>query len=359
MKAKYVQKKTQRKNSIWVVNPPNAWKQSIAATYMQFDTESEARDYSRELERDYEVYLRKNGLDSQNVAMANMRTVAGIAMHYKTSPSYKKLALNSRKLYTNILSEALEIRIGGSNVRFGDMLARSVTPEHADRMYAQICEVHSAHKGTTIVKILRKVWFNAFRHGKVTGNPFSKMGLPGLPPREVLWEEEEVMRFIATADEIGRSSIGTLCLLCFDLCQRPGDMLSLVRDNLNDGVFKFVQQKTKTPMTILGSPRLLKRLEDFPTDSDHFVVYEATGRPYVDRSVYNKAVRKVREAAGLPSHYQMRDMRRTGATLLGEAGCTHDELRAITGHKSADVLRIYVRTTEQLAGNAQRKRFGE
>ena len=51
------------------------------------------------------------------------------------------------------------------------------------------------------------------------------------------------------------------------------------------------------------------------------------------------------------------DLRRTGATELGEANCTEDEIRAITGHKSRQVVSTYVKTSLRMATTAQRKRF--
>ncbi len=40
---------------------------------------------------------------------------------------------------------------------------------------------------------------------------------------------------------------------------------------------------------------------------------------------------------------QFRDLRRTLATALGAAGCTDDQIRAITGHKTRSVVAVYVR----------------
>jgi len=59
----------------------------------------------------------------------------------------------------------------------------------------------------------------------------------------------------------------------------------------------------------------------------------------------------IRDHAGLPKDYWLADMRRTGATELAEAGASEDELRAVTGHKTRQILSTYV----QLAGGmAQR-----
>lgn len=356
MKAKYVARKERKGRIVWVVNPPQTWKETIRATYMQFDNVIDAQEYSRELQRDFEEYERRQNF----VPLTDQRTVDGLIARYKGTTDYKKLADNSKRAYIAMLDQASGWYIGGSKTRFGDMMARTVSADHADQLYQEICEAVSPHRGEFVVKVLRKVWFNAFRAGRVAGNPFSKMGLSGLPPRAIKWTEEQVRQFIDTADAMNRSSVGTLALLCFDLCQRPGDMIKLTRQNLIGDVMVFVQEKTGTPMEVPVSPRLLQRLNmSSKATDDGFVIYEATNRPYQDRWGYNKVVRKVLARAGLPKELQIRDLRRSGATLLGESGCTYDELRAVTGHKSAQVLQTYVKTTQTLAGNAMRKRFNQ
>jgi integrase len=356
MKAKYVSRKERKGRIVWVVNPPQTWKETVHATYMQFDNVIDAQEYSRELQRDFNEYERREKF----VPLTDQRTVDGIIARYKATTDYKRLADNSKRAYITMLDQASDWYIGGSKTRFGDMMARTVSSEHADQLYQEICEHVSDHRGEFVVKVLRKVWFSAFRAGRVTGNPFSKMNLVGLPSREHRWTEEQVRQFIDTADAMNRSSVGTLALLCYDLCQRPGDMLKLTPENLFGDVMMFVQEKTGTPMEVPVSPRLLERLQlSLKATDQPFVVYEATNRPYTDRHGYNKVVRKVKARAGLPKELQIRDLRRSGATLLGESGCTYDELRAVTGHKDPKVLQTYVKTTQTLAGNAMRKRFAD
>lgn len=207
---------------------------------------------------------------------------------------------------------------------------------------------------------MRKVWFVGKRHGKVQVNPFERMGLKGLEDRVVLWEPGQVEALIKTADEMGLFSIGTITLLCYHLCQRPGDMRQLRHKDFDGRVFSFIQEKTKTRVEIPVSPQIAQRLVPLMEKSnpdDYIAPCEVTGNPY-DRFLYVKYFSKVRAAAGLPTHLQLRDLRRTGATEMAEAGCTEDELRSVTGHLSRNVLSIYVRPTKKLAASGINKRFG-
>jgi len=193
------------------------------------------------------------------------------------------------------------------------------------------------------------------------------MGLRTLPSRVVMWEPEQVTQFIKTADSMGIWSMGTLALLCYDLCQRPGDMRQLRWSDYQNGQFSFTQEKTQTVVDIPASPRLLERLANPPRiavkgtmpfkryNDPTIIIYEPTGQPLT--RFYNRVTARIRNAAGLPFELQMRDLRRTGATEMAEAGCTEDELRSVTGHQSRDVLSIYVRPTKRLAQAGINKRF--
>ena len=85
------------------------------------------------------------------------------------------------------------------------------------------------------------------------------------------------------------------------------------------------------------------------------IVCETTGKPYSER-LYRKHASKIRELAGLPEELKLSDLRRSGASLLGDAGCTEDEIRSITGHKSRQVISTYVVKSDVMASRAQEKR---
>lgn len=340
---------------IWVVKPPKYVQDAIGAQFETFEVRADAvakallvseaySDYKRGFKRDIHI---------------PQDTVDGLVAFYKSTNEFKKLSPNSQRLYQLMIQTASNCRVGQANVNFGQMLLKNVTPTHSDKLYAEIKASVSDHRAVHVCKVLRKIWFVGKRHGKVPSNPFERMGLKGLEERKILWEPDDVRKIIQFSDKYGFQSIATLTLLCYDLCQRPGDMRQLQWKNYKNGVFRFVQEKTGTEVTIPASPRLMRRLDPLiAADDDFIVVCETTGKPY-DRFLYMKYFRRMRTEAGLPDHLQIRDLRRTGATEMAEAGCTEDELRSVTGHQSRDVLRIYVRPTQKLAASGILKRFKE
>ena len=357
MKAKYIQIK-ERINQIppiqYAVNPPDRWKQSIGATYEQFDTLKEAELYSIELEKLFADYSRS--LNGRVVVDRN--TVGGLFQHYKQSRAFQELAQNSRQSYLDQMNHALSIRLAGSNKTFGEYLARNITADHADSLYNHLKIEKSPHKALTMCKVMRLIWNVGFRSSKVSGNPFSKMKIKSTPPRTVVWTDEQIDKFIETADKLGRHSIATMVLLCLETCQRPVDIRNRVWGDIQDGKICLTQTKTGSSVEIPLEQDILDRLHQFSDSSDpsnYLIRCESTGKPF-DRRLYAKWAQKVRKAAGLPDNLWVSDMRRTGATEIADSGATNSELRAVTGHKGADVLPIYVTRTVVQADSAMQKR---
>lgn len=352
---KFVQRRIRTDGSvIWAFNPPAYVRELVQVSYAQFDHRIDAENYAKEV---YVLFQDAKRRQKKEVYVVT-GTVKGLVASYKRTNAWGSLSDNTKRTYNQLLSACYDIRLGQSNVSFGDMMASNVSSMHSEALYTYLKMNVSEHRANHTVKVLRRVWMVCQKKSLVRANPFTQMGLRKLPERVVLWEPEQVDKFIQTADDMGLWSIGTLALLCYHLCQRPGDMRQLLWANFDGQVFDFVQEKTKQHVTIPASPALIDRLNGCErSKADTILFYEATERPY-DRYMIYKVAARVRKAAGLPDGLQMRDLRRTGATEMAEAGCTEDELRSVTGHQSRGVLNTYVRPTKKLAAGGMSKRFG-
>ena len=336
----------------YAFNPSKGVKDALGLKYRKFTDKREAEKYCRQVALEFNLHRRKN---EGRVAIHD-ESVQALINFYKSTQEWEKLKENSQICYDLCFKSATETVFGQSNVSFGETKARNVTATQADRLYAQIVKDFSSHRANQCIKVLRKVYNVGFRHDRVIANPFSNMQIPGLPSRKVLWEPEQVFHMIQTADDMGYRSIGTLTLLCYDLCSRPGDMRQLRWDNYKGGLFKYTQEKTGTDMEVPASPRLIERLESITNRQDEIAICETTANPY-SKDLLVKYFARIRLRSGLPKELQLRDLRRTGATEMAESGCTEDELRAVTGHQSREILATYVRPTTRLATSAVNKRF--
>lgn len=346
----------ERKNSAgkvyYAFSPSRAVRKALDYHYRKFDNKRDATQYCQQVALEYNLHRRK----AEKTVKVDDDSLLGLIKFYKTTQEWMKLADNSQTFYDLQLRTATELDFDHSTISFGQQNARNITATQADKLYTMIQGQYSTHRASHVVKVLRKVFNVGFRHGKVVANPFSNMQIPGLEPRKVLWEADQVFHVIKTADEMGYPSLGTLILLTYDLCARPGDMRQLRWDNYKDGLFEYVQEKTGTEMAVPASPRLIERLERTTKRQDYIGICETTAMPY-SKDLLVKYFARVRKHSGVPTHLQLRDLRRTGATEMAENGCTEDELRAVTGHQSREILATYVRPTTKLATSAINKRF--
>lgn len=355
---KYVQRRIKTDGSVvWAFNPPAYVRETITdceISYIQFDDRIDAEEHSKQV---VEMYSDAKRAESKQVHLP-IGSVMSLVASYKRTNAWSSLSDNTKRTYNQLLRGSFDVRLGQSNKNFGEMNAKNVAPMTAEQLYSHLKASVSEHRANHTIKVLRRVWQVCKRKQLVRQNPFREMGLRSLPERIVLWEPEHVQAFMNYADEQGCWSVGTIALLCYDLCQRPGDMRQLLWQNYKDGHFDFVQEKTKVRVTIPASPRLVERMSQRSgQQSDVITVSERTGRPY-DRYAAYKLAARIRTGSGLPKELQLRDLRRTGATEMAEAGCTEDELRSVTGHKGRGVLNTYVRPTRKLAAGGMNKRFG-
>jgi len=347
----------------WGANPSKAVREALLVKYESYKDKKDAVDRCMEWEKAFLDY--KRGMDRKKHISEN--SVNGLVAAYKNTSNWDRLSVNSKNTYNQLIHSVMETRIGRSNITFGQTLHHNITVKVAESLHKQLCNDVSEHRANHVCKVLRRVWFVGFRLGLTRSNPFSKMGLVTLPSRDVRWEKGHVDIFVKQADKMGLTSIGTLALMCYHLCQRIGDMRQMRWGNYDlqgDGFFDFVQEKSRTVRKPQGNlvsvpvydevlKERLGRLTRGGKD-DFIILNERTGRPYT-RWAY-KAVAEVRKAAGLPEELKISDLRRTGATEAGEAGLTEDEIMSLTGHTSREVVSVYVKKTRRMASTAARKR---
>lgn len=115
------------------------------------------------------------------------------------------------------------------------------------------------------------------------------------------------------------------------------------------------QQKTDEPVWIPLHPALRAVLEQTPRLND-FILNSERGEPY-SASGLAKAIRRTLKDIGVEDH-SGHGLRVTAACELKEAGCSDDQVAAITGHTDMRTLRKYLRevSRQKLAREAMSKR---
>jgi integrase len=167
------------------------------------------------------------------------------------------------------------------------------------------------------------------------------------------WLQEKVEAFAAAAET------GTVARTVMELCigtdQRIGDVLAMRRDHIRDGGIEVKQAKTRAKLWIPFTPRPGDYLGAQPRRG-LTIATGKDGRP-LNYQQAAAEIRRVRKASKC-EEYTIHGWRYTAAAELAAAGCTDEEIQAITGHKARAMVIKYAGATrqEQRARIAQSRR---
>jgi len=157
------------------------------------------------------------------------------------------------------------------------------------------------------------------------------------------WSDEEVASFMDAKD----TSNEPKHVMAFALYtgQRQGDLIDMKWSHINNGRIKIVQQKTGVELWVPIHPTLQQIINIMPKDNIH-VLTTATNKKWSASNLKLK-FKAASRSAGIPENKVFHGLRKTATVKLIEAGCTFDEVKAITGHKTSSMVELYARGTNQ------------
>jgi integrase len=263
--------------------------------------------------------------------------------------SFARLSERSRRDFAYAIRPAIET--------MGDLLVRDLSRMAIMAWVTRLVETHGPANARNTGAAFRRLMAFGHDQGWVTVNNATKLDLPTPASRARVWTLDERDRFIAAAAAAGHPSMGLAVMLGWCLGQRPADLRTLTWAAYDGSAVALRQRKTGTSIWVPAMPELRRALDATKRQAVQVVVSEATGRPYQEGAFQHEFAR-IRAAAGLPGDLQFRDLRRTLATALGAAGCTDDQIRAITGHQTREVVAVYVRPDRTFAEGAMKRLEG-
>ncbi len=137
-------------------------------------------------------------------------------------------------------------------------------------------------------------------------------------------------------------------LTAFELClgtgQRIADVLKMRWDQIEDDEISVKQGKTGTELWIPFTDHLRAYIATVPRGG-LTIVSGGVGRPMSYRAIEHR-LRAPREAAGAQA-YSFHGLRYNATSELFEAGCTPQEVMAITGHRTLVMVEKYGRGASQ------------
>lgn len=285
------------------------------------------------------AYLR--ALDGSD-PVPTARNFRALVASYRRSPRFRGLASRTLLDYDKVLTW-VEATLGPLPV---DRMQRK------DVIRARDTNADRTRAANYIVQVLRVLFEHAIDQGWRQENPAKGVRLlkSDRPPREA-WPADKIEAFRAAAD--GRA------LLVFDLClgtgQRIGDVLRMRWDDIAGGAIRVRQGKTGADLWIPLTPRLQAALAA-TRRAGLTICAQPNGRPTSYRGAAD-LVMAVRRQIGAEA-FDLHGLRYAAAEELAAAGCSDDEIAAITGHKSRAMVARYAGPARQKARalKAQEKR---
>src|SRR5262245_8355231 len=210
------------------------------------------------------------------------------------------------------------------------------------------------HAARSWLVTLRSLCAFAVKRGYLRADPMRDIKLRAIKGDGYhTWTEDEIAQFEAH-HPIGTKPRLALALLLYT-AQRRSDVVRMGRPHIRDGALLGKQQKTGAMLAIPVHPHLQAVLDATPSERLTFLV-TATGKPY-GGNAFTKQFRNWCDAAGLPQRCKPHGLRKAACRRLAEAGCSANEIMAISGHATMKELVRYTAAADQarLARNAMTK----
>jgi integrase len=275
------------------------------------------------------------------------RTVAGtvnaMIVGYLATAAFHNLAPASQQQYRHIFE--------GLRREHGDKRIATLERKHVVLMLDAKAETPSAARD--FLRCLRLLVHHAIKHGIRSDDPTA--GVRVKVPRTGgfrTWTEDDIAAFEA-AYPVGSKPRLALALL-LNAALRCADVVRVGRGNIRNGtVCNIAQQKTKALLPPIPISAALADAINAAAPSEHitFLINER-GASFTAKAFgkwFSKQCKRI-GLKGLSAH----GLRKAACRRLAEAGCSANEIAAISGHASLREVERYTKAADQacMARNA-------
>lgn len=270
-------------------------------------------------------------------------SMAALIVSYYTSPQFKNLKAITQRTYRNILERF--------RLEHGHKSLAGLRKDHVEALLADMTQ----SSGINLRKVLKLITAHAVDIGMRADDPLAVMKKAVRATTGFrAWEEAHISAY-EDRWAVGSRERLALDLLLYVGCRRA-DLVGLGRQMVRDGVLTYTPSKdrTKTPLHIPVHPNLKASLDAAPKDQMTFLQTQY-GAPFSPAGFTNWFVESAKAAGltGLTPH----GLRKACCRRLAEAGCSANEIMAITGHKNVSEVTTYTKAADQkkLAQNAMKR----
>lgn len=286
-------------------------------------------------------YARVHAQHEKQTKTTQAGTFGELVETYLASADFSRNLRDSTKTEYRRHIEAA--RVGREHVPLKGITKR-VLLAYRDTMADRPASANSA------MRVLRTLFNFGIERGLVKENPAKGIkplntNSDGWPP----WPEPILAKFAAESKGAARMAF----FLGLYTGQRRGDILKMKRDAIKDGGILVKQLKTGAELWVPIHPILAQELVPDKFLS-LFLVHRENGGPYTDEgfgTIWN------REQNRLDCKWPFHGLRKNATQALFELGCTPQQVQAITGHETLEMISHYGKGANQkrMAQEVQKK----
>lgn len=264
------------------------------------------------------------------------RTMKRLIGDYMASYKWKRLAKNTQRSY-------------GRHFAFFEDVMGNVDPGtlrrvHVNQMRDELSDTPT--DANRKVGALSTLLEHAIDKGWLSKNEAKGVErLKGKRPDREPWPEDKIEKFRQHAD--------ARTLLIFELLlgtgQRIGDVLAMKWADIEDGGIRVKQEKTKAALWVPFTPTLSALLEATPRLGD-FIVSQDNGKPMSYQLAHRDIMRVRKHKEVRAEGWDIHSLRHSAASEIASIpGMTFEHVRAITGHTSEQMAKLYSGKAHQKA----------
>jgi integrase len=273
---------------------------------------------------------------------AKQGSFAALAASYFASTTYLALKPKTKGIYNNAI-ERLCKSTDKNGTAIGTLGAATLRREHVMALMAARAE--KPDRANLLRRVLRALMQHAVEIGLRDNDPtrdvkaIKRKNADGFHS----WTDAEIAQFEA-GHPVGTKPRLALALLLYT-GQRRSDVVTMGKQHIDkNGAIHVRQFKTGVALTIPVHADLQAIIDATP--SEHLTFLTTTsGKPFTAEG-FGQWFREQCNKAGLP-HCSAHGLRKAAARLLAEAGCTANEIAAITGHASLREVQRYTKAADQ------------
>lgn len=305
--------------------------------------------WSAEFMQEYQACLDREAAPSIQPGANRTKpgTFNALIAAYYGSPEFKGLRPSSQTTYRGIIERFRQ--------QHGDKRVALVERKHIKAIIGGMSATPAA--ANNLLDRLKSLMTLAMDIGMRKDDPTLRLrGYASKGEGFHTWSEDEIEAFEAR-HEIGSKARLALALMLYT-GQRRSDAVTMGRQHL-DGANKIRvrQQKTDARLIIPMHPTLRSVMAATPRENMTFLV-TSFGKPFTPAGFGNWFRDRCNEA-GLPQ-CSAHGLRKAAARRLAEAGCSNQQIKAITGHKTDKEVARYTAAADQsrLAEQAMEAAYG-